>query len=110
MTLTQEILDAIRTQPENVEWRKLYTDEWFPFKGVYLSLKTAINEIEWRIKPKPYEEKHEVYFKSAKDAELFWIGSHISDRILFNWYDIKMKKDEQYTKKFEIIVRECTDE
>lgn len=109
MTLDQNILEAIRTQPENVEWR-YYTDgEWIKYSPRDTQELDDIFKAQWRIKPKPYEARHEVYFKSAKDAELFWIGSHITNKTLFGWYDISINKNEQYAKKFEIIVREVVE-
>lgn len=99
--LTQEIIDAIKTAPETVEWRKDSSGVWHPFCFNNTSLILAINS-EWRIKPKPYEAKHIIYLlhtPSPNEGGNFF--EYILGKAVWGKFPVN-----SCNKKYEITVRE----
>lgn len=108
MKLNQSILDAIRTQPENVECRSADNCIWLPLTEMQgMRLLGAINNYQWRIKPKPYEARHIVYLRETPKPEENSSGL-ISYLFGLN-NDWMYRKWKDCTKKFEIIVREVVE-
>lgn len=105
--LTEEILKAIREQPENVEWFSKSEDKWISLNKVpFIALVNAV-DAQWRIKPKPYEARHEIWLSDTPDPipEKRSIGG-----FLFGEYVMWCKTAEiTGYKKFEIIIREVVE-
>lgn len=108
MTLTQEILDAIRTNPETVEWFNSYDNCWVQYnkEECFLYINDAAMA-EWRIKPKPYEARHVVYLRDVPKPEKESGGVFPFLFGYTNEWRPSMYKD--CSKKFEIIVREVVE-
>ena len=102
MTLTQEILDAIREAPETVEWSAL-GNIWHNYQKVPpIDKFEEIINYEWRIKPKPYEARHEIWLdKTPKPDSKGNIFAYVFGDNIWN-----QTQTEHCTKRFEIIVRE----
>lgn len=111
MTLTAEILQAIREQPENVECRSTDGCIWLPLTEMQgMRLLGAVNNYQWRIKPKPYEARHVLYLDKTPEPIHPDNAHTLMNYLLGNnaWYH-KPLPEEHCTKKYEIIVREIVE-
>lgn len=111
MTLTQEILTAIKNSPETVEWQVSKDYDWINYvrNSPCANIGTAIN-YNWRIKKKPYEARHEIWVSAtplvARENKLDQHFASLSELLLGytnNWSEVK---SDSCTKKVEIIIRE----
>ncbi len=109
MTLTQEILDAIREAPETVEWRLFEDLEWHSYT-LYpptVAFNSAIR-FQWRIKPKPYEARHEIYLSKTPEPLKQYKAENLMELLLGSsnsWYQEPIT-EVNCNKRYEIIVRE----
>jgi hypothetical protein len=105
--LTQSILDAIRTAPETVEWKRHTKDSWSRYiEFPNIDFKFAL-ESHWRIKPKPYEMRLTLWLNGVPNH--IENGATLGRRLFGDNVTWSPIKEEEHNKKYEFTIREVVE-